>query len=535
MKILLIYAELVNRNIYTEKKKIFWEPLGIAYLAAYLRKHGYDVDVLNPVYLNYDEEALKYYLINSINDYGLIGLSSASFKTDMIETFVKILRNSGYQKTILLGGLGPTCRWEEFLDTGIDCIILGEGEKTLLKVVRYLEDDKNIHTISGIAWLNDKKEKVRNGYVELIEDLNKNVFPVRDYSIRLKEIIPVDKIHIQIQTSRGCTGNCAFCSMPLFQSIQGGIRYRARNADNIVDEMEMLYHSYGFTRFDFMDENFFPYDKKQSLKKALELKKEIIDRKLSVNLFIQCQLSSISSELLGVLKSISCKNIFVGIDSFSNRELKLFNKQYDTSVVTEFMNTVISGGYSFDVDADYRVKIGFINFTPIVTLTELYNAGKIFCRYGISYKKLMRILKINGNSHLVERIKLVYSEFSEKHYFMNEEVEAFYIILNSFYKIQVGIRDRLRHMELILKDKRCDLYKQIKSYRICIDEQFFDFYFDILSKLQQIEISAVEKYAEEIVKQYKDSMQDIEYFLDIEENKYDYFKKLDIFAGQHIR
>ena len=171
-------------------------------------------------------------------------------------------------------------------------------------------------------------EPYRNGKVKLIENLDENVFPARDISLRFLEKFDINQIHIQIQTSRGCFGDCSFCSISKFLNEQGGNRYRCRTAESIVKEMIFLNSKYGFNKFDFMDENFFPFDKEKSIEKGMALAEEMKKLSCNVELFVQCHLQAISNELLNILKSMNVTNIFVGIDSFQSSELFLFNKRY---------------------------------------------------------------------------------------------------------------------------------------------------------------------------------------------------------------
>lgn len=380
ISVLLIYASFYSFKDLPERKRIFWEPLGIAYLTAYLRSEGYHVDILYPLIEDLDIYGIEKKLQCMVKHYDLIGLSSPSSDISDVDAYVKMIKSCDFKGKIILGGLGPTCNWREFLLTGVDVVIIGEGEKTLLKILKMLEDGGDIRTIFGVGYIGENGLCVRNGNVELIENLDENVFPARDISVSFLLKTQIQQVHIQIQTSRGCMGQCSFCSICKYLEEQGGVRYRSRSAKSVVDEIEWLNAKYGFTKFDFMDENFFPFDKSHAIKKAMELISELKYRKLSITLFIQCHMQAVSAELLDLLSndSINVNSIFVGIDSFQQKELFLFNKRYKREDTFDFLKLVSNSKFSFNVDSLRRVKTGFINFTPISTLDSLEENAMIF-------------------------------------------------------------------------------------------------------------------------------------------------------------
>lgn len=480
-KILLIFASFYGKKDLPEKKRIFWEPLGISYLASYLRKYGYIVDILYPLVEEMDEMDVSMWLSKKIEEYMLIGLSTSDFSTIDVEKYVSIIRKAHYTGKIFLGGMGPTCNWKEFVKTGVDAVIIGEGERTLLNVAKMVEKERDYRIVPGLAYVKNVKP-YRNGYVELIDDLDQNVFPARDISHSFLEKFDINQIHIQIQTSRGCLGNCSFCSVSKFLIEQGGKKYRSRTPKNVAEEIAFLNQTYGFRKFDFMDENFFPFDKEKSIERALLLSEEINKLRINVNLFVQCHLQAVSLELLEILQTMNVTSIFVGIDSFHTEELFIFNKKYNRGDVFSFLDMVQSSSYSFDVKSKLRIKTGFINFTPISTLDTLYENGIIFKRYNFSCKKLIRKLRVNpGHSVLIERIRSFFGDFSNDSYFKNKEVETFYNCLMNFYNEYKFIRGNMRNIEnAFLNDNSiCSVavIDKIVSLREMVDNLFYEFYF----------------------------------------------------------
>lgn len=153
MKILLILCIYYDKKNYRyDRKRVFWEPLGISYLADYLRREGYIVDLFYPMAYGMDKEQVKRYFKEKKLGYDYIGISVPSFQTKDAREMIDMLRVNGYIGPIFLGGLAATCLWEEFLDIGADAIILGEGEITTHKLVEFIEKKKDYRQVKGIAF-----------------------------------------------------------------------------------------------------------------------------------------------------------------------------------------------------------------------------------------------------------------------------------------------------------------------------------------------------------------------------------------------
>ena len=488
-KILLVFASFYKKSDLPEKKRIFWEPLGIAYLASYLRNNNYQVDIFFPLIKNMEEHDIKQWLYENISKYSLVGLSTADFTCTSVKKYVSFIKELQFSGRIIVGGLGPTCNWREFVFPGIDAVVIGEGEKTVLKIANSIRDNTSLTDIEGIAYLKNGTP-YRNGYVELIENLDDNVFPARDISEKFLEQFDINQIHIQIQTSRGCLGKCSFCSIANFLQEQGSVKYRERSVENIVSEIAYLNSRYGFKKFDFMDENFFPFSPTQSVEKCKRLILELNKNHYDIQLFVQCHLKAISFELLELLSSINVTSIFVGIDSFQTDELFIFNKNYSRSDVMAFLELVNNSPYSFNISSKYRMKTGFINFTPISSLNMLYENGIIFKQYNFSCKKLIRKLKMSvGNLLLLERIRKIFPDFSEDNYFMYPETSRFYKELTLFYELYEEVRGNLRNIENIYMNDvnsiPLRMISDITTLREKTDELFFDYYFCKLNEIRE--------------------------------------------------
>ena len=119
-------------------------PLGLGYIAAYLKKHNISVDLVDCTFLN-QEEALEKV---TCSDPKIIGIYSMfSMKNEAIR-LAKLLR--GNCELLVAGGPLPALRLEDFLQD-FDVAVIGEGEQTMLELVDQTEQGGDLSKVKGIA------------------------------------------------------------------------------------------------------------------------------------------------------------------------------------------------------------------------------------------------------------------------------------------------------------------------------------------------------------------------------------------------
>src|SRR3989344_3567345 len=133
MKVLLIHPKCK-----TEEISHLQIPLGLCYIASYIRKK-HDVMI-------YDEPVEKKSLKKLIDNFNpdVIGFS---FTTQSAYRAYQLVKKFKKNKLCVAGGIHSTFRPEEALENGFDVVVLGEGERTFLKILDALELKKKIKII----------------------------------------------------------------------------------------------------------------------------------------------------------------------------------------------------------------------------------------------------------------------------------------------------------------------------------------------------------------------------------------------------
>ncbi|MEK6916164.1 MAG: radical SAM protein [Nanoarchaeota archaeon] len=224
-----------------DKKKYIncMPPLGILYLTSYLESKNIPIEICDCNVSKLD--------IDKFKDYEYIGFSiNCSNITKTLETAEKF-KNLNKNIKIIVGGPQATGEPEFFIGKEfIDAVVLSEGEEVLYEILT-----KGINKeIKGIYFKTDNKV-IFTGERDYIHDLDKLPFPALDRIDLKKYNIPIKKKKIvsTIITSRGCPYTCIFCFHP------HGHKWRARSAENIMEEIEWQIKKFGVQEICFLDDN----------------------------------------------------------------------------------------------------------------------------------------------------------------------------------------------------------------------------------------------------------------------------------------
>jgi radical SAM superfamily enzyme YgiQ (UPF0313 family) len=118
-----------------------------------------------------------------------------------------------------------------------------------------------------------------------------------------------------IFTSRGCPFRCSFCDRPHL-----GHRFRARSAENVLDELELCV-GMGIKEFLFYDDTF-TVDKQR----AIDICNGIVERELDIGWDIRTRVDTVNEEVIKHLAKAGCQGIHYGIEAGTEKILKVLNK-----------------------------------------------------------------------------------------------------------------------------------------------------------------------------------------------------------------
>lgn len=242
-----------------------YPPLGTMYAAAMMREKGYEVGLFD-VGLEEDEKGLIAQLETSKPDALVIYDDGFNYLTKMCLTnmreaaFRMALAAKQQGISVMVCSSDSTDHYEQYLQNGVDYVILGEGEITLAVLLDYLQksqqnvDYELLIQIEGIAFLHEGKP-VKNPKRQVLKDLDSLPLPAWD----LVDVSAYKDIWLKhngyfalnIATTRGCPYKCNWCAKPLY-----GNRYNTRSPQKVVEEIAFLIDTYGVHYFWMCDDIF---------------------------------------------------------------------------------------------------------------------------------------------------------------------------------------------------------------------------------------------------------------------------------------
>lgn len=251
MKVLLINPPL-TQNKKSQKRCLV--PMGLAYIAAVLENSGFPVKILDCVVEGYDTEVafdenrITFGLTDAqikqrIEEYqpDIVGISCMmSMESHNAHRMCHIAKEVNPKIETVMGGPHPSAMLEETLkDPNVDRVVLGEGEQSMLAIVRRQVTDKVVS--SPPMDLKELPMPARH-LLRMEKYFNINM-PVSTYA-------PSERV-VQVETSRGCSFNCCYCAVKNFWG-----KWRERPVSNVLDEIRFLVYRYHVDELDIIDSNF---------------------------------------------------------------------------------------------------------------------------------------------------------------------------------------------------------------------------------------------------------------------------------------
>ena len=157
----------------------------------------------------------------------VVGLSIMTFQRRTAIRIIDLVRALRPTVKVVVGGYDPTLAREAYTEMSVDYIVRGEGEITFRELLRALERDAGFERIYGLSyrdkdrWIHNPDRPVHRLEDDEIRLPNRNARVLRGYTALGRQVDV-------IETSRGCTYDCSFCSI---------IEMRGRN-----------FHTYSFDR-----------------------------------------------------------------------------------------------------------------------------------------------------------------------------------------------------------------------------------------------------------------------------------------------
>lgn len=297
-------------------------PLGLCIIASTL-KDKYQVKVLdfitkeNPDIQEEIRNFNPHYIGFSIRNIDNLDIESSFCYIDPIYKKFLAPAREATDVPIILGGSGFSVFPEQIINKfEADYGIIGEGEKTFSALLNCLDNNQDPSSIPGVIKPGSFYNKNHHSF-----ELSEFQKPEIDKKI---DILPyLKRSAYPIQTKRGCSHKCIYCSYPILE----GSQYRLREPDSIAEEIEETVKRYNCTSFEFVDSTF-----NDPAGHAEQICEEIIKRKLKINLrTMGINPANSSAGLFKLMMQAGFNQIDCTPDSASESVLINFKKNFSLS------------------------------------------------------------------------------------------------------------------------------------------------------------------------------------------------------------
>jgi radical SAM superfamily enzyme YgiQ (UPF0313 family) len=318
----------------------------------------------------------------------MIGISMMTFRYKETYGLIARIKRDFPALDIVAGGAHISLFGAKVIEDcpGIDFAIIGEGERAIADLV--LGND--LDSIKGLA---RRKEglAVEGIKAEFIADPDEIDFP-RYNKFELDKSLNRGFTALPIVSSRGCPFECIYC--PVKCSM--GRVFRARTPENIMEELT-YWHSKGYRRFSFADDNFTL--EKQRVYRICELIKTSRMRDLRLSCDNGIRADCVDRDLLETMKEAGFYRIAVGVESGKDRILKILKKKESVETIKKVISDSIA--------LDYEVNLFFLVGSPGETWEDLRDSFKIaqdnsrgissfYNIIPVPYTELFERIRVNG-------------------------------------------------------------------------------------------------------------------------------------------
>ncbi len=363
-------------------------PLGLAYVAAALVRAGHAVTVIDPTGEAIDRftplggELIRRGLTDDeilarIGNPDLIGFS-LMFSQDWLvaRALIERVRAAHPRVPLVAGGEHFSAEPVGALTTapGLDYVLLGEGDRSLLDLIEHLDGSRNVDEVPGLYYRKPTGEIVTTGPAIRLRDIDDLPWPAWD-------LVPIEAYlagghgngvnrgrGMPINTTRGCPYRCTFCSSPSMWTT----RYVTRRPADVVAEMQHYVRTYHASNFDFQDLT-------ATIRKDWVL--ELCERIASAGLAISWQLPGgtrsevLDDDVLPALVRAGCTNVTYAPESGHVETLRVIRKKLDPDRMLVSMRRAVRAGCN--------VKANFVFGFPTDTYGSLFRSFAFLARAAV--------------------------------------------------------------------------------------------------------------------------------------------------------
>jgi len=336
-----------------------YPPLGTIQLSAKLKKEGHEVVFFDNC-LNDTPAKIEQTIQEFEPDFLLIYDDGFNYLTKMCLT---TMRDAAYTMAgkaqaagakVIISSSDSSDRYEQYLENGVDYVIMGEGDATATELIASLKIGGDPALVQGLSFLDEAgkpAQSAKRAVLQVLDELPLAAWDLVDMEAYRK--IWTENhgyFSINIATTRGCPYKCNWCAKPIY-----GNRYNTRSPEHVIEEIKLLTGQYGVNHFWMCDDIFGL--KPNWVQKFNELVKA---EGLSFQYMIQSRVDLLLKEdTIDALVASGLETIWLGAESGSQHILDAMDKGITVDQIHEAVPKLQSKG----VNVALFLQFGYLNET----------------------------------------------------------------------------------------------------------------------------------------------------------------------------
>ncbi len=302
----------------------FKHHLGSAYIIAYLRKHGFNVEQFISDESYNVKECVKKIMEHAPQAIGFTVYNTNFMQCSLISEGIKAYNSD---VIIIFGGPTPSVQSREILETvrSVDICVRREGEEIVLELLNKLINSNfnlnhvDLSTIKGITFRKEGKIVVNPESNILLSNLSIKNYIDKYPSPYLSGILPISKAFpIGISTGRGCNQNCIYCNC----AVMSKKNIFFHSIDRVIDELRVINEYKKFIGpVPIIDDSFTILPRR-----AKKICEAIIENGIKIPLLCTTRCDKVNEELLDLMKKAGFVTIGFSLESAVPRVLNTIGK-----------------------------------------------------------------------------------------------------------------------------------------------------------------------------------------------------------------
>jgi radical SAM superfamily enzyme YgiQ (UPF0313 family) len=338
------------------RKMTPYPPLGTLYAAGLLRANGFSVAVFDSTLHEPGSgfgEALRIHQPTIVaiyeDDFNFLTKMCLTRMRELAWQMAETANRAGAR--VIVHGSDATDHAAEYLCHGCDYVLDGEAEYTLLELVRALGNGPDVTQLRGAKWLD------KSGIVQMSKaDSNHASQAVTSLPFPARDLIDLSayrdawerehgSFSLNLIASRGCPFRCNWCAKPIF-----GDSYQLRPPRDVAEEMRLLRDQYGAEHLWFADDIF-----ALNRRWIQEFAEAVEEFDCRIPFKIQARADRLNSETVRALKRAGCAEVWMGVESGSQKVLDAMEKGLRTEQVIAARENLKREG----IQACYFLQLGY--------------------------------------------------------------------------------------------------------------------------------------------------------------------------------